>query len=73
MKQQSHYWIETNGVSQSVKSSQFYKVLDILNENMIEFTIKSEYHFSDDTRNLIDTLIVDESFLLPIICALAEY
>lgn len=44
-----------------------------LNENMIEFTIKSEYSFSDDTRNLIDTLIVDESFLLPIICALAKY
>jgi hypothetical protein len=73
MKEQSHYWIETNGVSQSVKASQFFKVLDILNENMIEFTIKSEYSFSDDKRTLIDTLIVDESFLLPIICALAKY
>ena len=73
MKQQTHHWIETNGFSQSVKSSQFCKVLDILNENMIEFTIKSEYSFSDDTRNLIETLIVDESFLLHIICALAEY
>lgn len=73
MEQKTSHWIEINGVSQSVKSSQFFKVLDILNENMIEFTIKSEYSFSDDTRNDVETLIVDESFSLPIICALAEY